>query len=76
MIIIAANSQTSLLVSLTLLILVAASMQLFKAQLSSSQVMTLVGGFMGSLLFIFGLTVSKFSNHLRLTLILGLTDLP
>jgi hypothetical protein len=48
----ATSTSTSLLLSSTLVFLLFASMQLFKNQLASSELMTIAGGFLGSILFI------------------------
>ncbi len=52
----AASTSTSLIVSLTLVVMIAASMQMYKNQLASTEAMTLVGGLMGSMIFILALT--------------------
>lgn len=52
----AASSSTSFVVSFTLVIMLAASMQLYKNNLAASEAMTLAGGFLGSLIFVFTLT--------------------
>ena len=52
----AVATNVSLLISTTLIILLAASMQLYKVNLASSELMTIVGGFLGTLQFIFLLT--------------------
>ncbi|CAF0984477.1 unnamed protein product [Brachionus calyciflorus] len=52
----AVSTNTSLLISVTLMILLAASMQLGKNSLASSELMTIVGGFLGSVFFVALLT--------------------
>nr|CAB3260088.1 keratinocyte-associated protein 2-like [Phallusia mammillata] len=52
----ATNVKSSAVVSLILSLLVFSGMQLFKAQLASSEGLTILGGFLGSLLFLFLLT--------------------
>lgn len=52
----AASTSTSLLLSSTLVFLLFASMQLFKTQLASSELMTIFGGFLGSILFVLIIT--------------------
>jgi len=54
---------TSLMLSSTLTVTWVAIMQIFKAQLGGSEYMTIVGGFVGSLVFICVLTaVNNFEN--------------
>ncbi|UJR23810.1 hypothetical protein I4U23_026786 [Adineta vaga] len=55
----AASHATSFLISLLISLLLFASMQLFRSQLASSQPLTIVGGFLGSLLFISLLTATS-----------------
>lgn len=52
----AANTGTSLLLSSLLSVLVFAGMQMFSKQLGSTEWLTIVGGFLGSVLFICSLT--------------------
>ncbi|CAF1038278.1 unnamed protein product [Rotaria sordida] len=61
----AASNASSFLFSLLIALLLFASMQLFRTQLSSSQPLTIAGGFMGSLVFVSLLTaVSNFEMNL------------
>ncbi|CAF2444026.1 unnamed protein product [Rotaria sp. Silwood2] len=48
----AASHASSFLISLLISLLLFASMQLFRTQLAASQPLTIVGGFIGSLIFI------------------------
>lgn len=48
----------SAVVSLVLALSVFAAMQAFRTQLASSQLMTILGGFLGSNIFVFLITVS------------------
>ncbi|XP_033113481.1 keratinocyte-associated protein 2-like [Anneissia japonica] len=52
----AVSSGPSAVLSSLLMLLLFAGMQVFKVQLASSELMTILGGFLGSLLFILGLT--------------------
>ena len=52
----ALNSTSSALVSFALSLMLYASMQYFKVQLGTSELMTILGGFMGSVLFVLLLT--------------------
>ncbi|RNA19880.1 KRTCAP2 -like protein [Brachionus plicatilis] len=52
----ALSTNTSLLISAILAILLMASMQLGKASLASNELMTILGGFLGSILFVLSLT--------------------
>ncbi|XP_061885934.1 keratinocyte-associated protein 2 isoform X1 [Entelurus aequoreus] len=52
----AANTATSLVLSSLLSVLVFAGMQMFSKQLASSEWFTILGGFLGSILFICSLT--------------------
>lgn len=52
----AMSSGTSCLLSLSLFVLLFAAMQVYRAHLVASQLMTIVGGYLGSLLFILILT--------------------
>ncbi|RMX45353.1 hypothetical protein pdam_00000799 [Pocillopora damicornis] len=52
-------SSTSFLFATTLTVLTFAGMQMFKANLASSEWMTILGGFIGSQFFVFLLTVSS-----------------
>ncbi|CAF4416135.1 unnamed protein product, partial [Adineta steineri] len=52
-----ASNSTSFLLSFLISLLLFASMQLFRTQLASNQPMTIIGGFIGSLVFISLLTV-------------------
>lgn len=52
----AVNTSTSLVLSSLLSVLVFAGMQMFSRQLASSEWLTILGGFLGSLLFICSLT--------------------
>uniref|UniRef100_A0A671LMJ1 Dolichyl-diphosphooligosaccharide--protein glycosyltransferase subunit KCP2 n=1 Tax=Sinocyclocheilus anshuiensis TaxID=1608454 RepID=A0A671LMJ1_9TELE len=54
----AVNTSTSLLLSSLLSVLVFAGMQMFSRQLGSSEWLTILGGFLGSVLFVCSLTVS------------------
>ena len=56
-------ASTSFLFASTLTILTFAGMQMFKTNLASSEWMTILGGFIGSQMFIFLLTVSLFSYY-------------
>ena len=56
--IVAVSSGLSFLLSLTLAVLLFAGMQLYKVHLASHEWTTIVGGFLGSLLFCLVLTVS------------------
>ncbi|CAF2507891.1 unnamed protein product [Rotaria sp. Silwood2] len=61
----AASNSSSFLFSLLIALVLFASMQLFRTQLSSSQPLTIAGGFMGSLVFVSLLTaVSNFEMNL------------
>lgn len=55
---VAVNTGTSLVLSSLLSVLVFAGMQMFSRQLGSSEWLTILGGFLGSVLFICSLTVS------------------
>ncbi|CAF0744916.1 unnamed protein product [Adineta steineri] len=60
----AASNSTSFLLSFLISLLLFASMQLFRTQLASNQPMTIIGGFIGSLVFISLLTaVSNFEMN-------------
>ncbi|CAF0758216.1 unnamed protein product [Rotaria sp. Silwood1] len=60
-----ASNASSFLFSLLIALVLFASMQLFRTQLSSSQPLTIAGGFMGSLVFVSLLTaVSNFEMNL------------
>ena len=50
------NEGTSTVASLGLAVLTFSSMQMFKQTLQSSQLMTILGGFIGSFFFVFLLT--------------------
>uniref|UniRef100_V5H518 Uncharacterized protein n=1 Tax=Ixodes ricinus TaxID=34613 RepID=V5H518_IXORI len=52
----AVSSGTSGMLATCLFMLLFATMQIYKSQLTSSQPMTIVGGFLGSVLFILILT--------------------
>ena len=52
----AASTNTSFLLSFTFLLLVSALMQLYKVQLGSSEILTIAGGFLGSILFVLLIT--------------------
>ncbi|KAH3840404.1 keratinocyte-associated protein 2-like [Dreissena polymorpha] len=52
----AASTGPSLLLSATLMVVCFAGMQMFRAQLGSTEYMTIVGGFVGSIIFILALT--------------------
>lgn len=54
----AVNTGTSLVLSSLLSVLVFAGMQMFSKQLGSTEWLTILGGFLGSALFICSLTVS------------------
>lgn len=54
----AVNTSTSLVLSSLLSVLVFAGMQMFSKQLGSTEWLTILGGFLGSVLFICSLTVS------------------
>jgi hypothetical protein len=60
----AANTGTSLVLSSLLSVLVFAGMQMFSKQLGSTEWLTIVGGFLGSVLFICSLTVSSFESYI------------
>ncbi|XP_016123351.1 keratinocyte-associated protein 2-like [Sinocyclocheilus grahami] len=53
---VAVNTSTSLLLSSLLSVLVFAGMQMFSRQLGSSEWLTILGGFLGSVLFVCSLT--------------------
>lgn len=56
-------TSVSCVVSSILCLITFAGMQLFKTQLGSSKVMTILGGFLGSQLFVFALTaMNNFEN--------------
>lgn len=55
----AVNTGTSLVLSSLLSVLVFAGMQMFNKQLASTEWLTILGGFLGSVLFICSLTVSS-----------------
>lgn len=55
---VAVNTGTSLVLSSLLSVLVFAGMQMFSKQLASTEWLTILGGFLGSVLFICSLTVS------------------
>ncbi|KAL3223813.1 hypothetical protein MRX96_027121 [Rhipicephalus microplus] len=60
----AVSTGTSAVLSSCLFMLLFAAMQIYKAHLASSQPMTILGGFLGSVLFILILTaVSNLENH-------------
>uniref|UniRef100_A0A0K8R4A9 Putative keratinocyte associated protein n=1 Tax=Ixodes ricinus TaxID=34613 RepID=A0A0K8R4A9_IXORI len=60
----AVSSGTSGMLATCLFMLLFATMQIYKSQLTSSQPMTIVGGFLGSVLFILILTaISNFETH-------------
>jgi len=52
----AASSAVSFLLSTTLSVILFAGMQMYRSQLASQEYLTIVGGFLGSLLFILVLT--------------------
>ena len=54
----AVSNSMSFLLSTTLTVLLFAGMQLYQTQLASKEWMTILGGFLGSILFIFIITVS------------------
>lgn len=56
--IVAVNTGTSLVLSSLLSVLVFAGMQMFSKQLGSTEWLTILGGFLGSVLFVCSLTVS------------------
>lgn len=58
----AVNTGTSLVLSSLLSVLVFAGMQMFSKQLGSTEWLTILGGFLGSVLFICSLTVSFFTT--------------
>lgn len=60
--IVAVNTGTSLVLSSLLSVLVFAGMQMFSKQLGSTEWLTILGGFLGSVLFICSLTVSFFTT--------------
>jgi len=62
MCVVAVSSGLSFLLSTTLAVLLFAAMQLYKVYLSSHEWTTIVGGFLGSLLFCLILTVSSDSG--------------
>jgi len=57
--VVAVSSGMSFLLSTTLAVLLFAGMQLYKVHLASHEWSTIVGGFLGSLLFCLVLTVSS-----------------
>ena len=57
----AVATNLSFLLSTTLILLLIALMQLYKVNLGSTQLMTIIGGFLGSMLFVSILTVRIFS---------------
>lgn len=61
--IVAVNTGTSLVLSSLLSVLVFAGMQMFSKQLGSTEWLTILGGFLGSVLFICSLTVSFYYHH-------------
>ena len=61
----AVSSSVSFLLSSTMSVILFAGMQLYRQQLASQEYMTIVGGFLGSILFIFILTVSLTHWSLR-----------
>ena len=58
--IVALPASTSFLFASTLTVLTFAAMQMFKGQLAATKWMTILGGFVGSQLFVFLLTVSSY----------------
>jgi hypothetical protein len=52
----AASTSTSLLLSFTFALLLGASMQLYKNQIAANEMLTIAGGFLGSILFVFLVT--------------------
>ncbi len=60
---VAVNTGTSLVLSSLLSVLVFAGMQMFSKQLGSTEWLTILGGFLGSVLFICSLTVSYLWQH-------------
>jgi len=63
--VVAVSSGMSFLLSSTLAVLLFAGMQLYKVHLASHEWMTIVGGFLGSLLFCLILTVSSESEIVK-----------
>lgn len=57
------GSAVSLVLSLLMWVLIFGGMQMYKSEFASGEWKTIVGGFLGSWLFIFGLTVSILCNH-------------
>jgi len=64
--VVAVSSGMSFLLSTTLAVLLFAGMQLYKVHLASHEWTTIVGGFLGSLLFLLILTVSSDSSVINL----------
>lgn len=56
------SSSLSCVLSFTISLTLFAGMQMFKQQLASTEYMTIVGGLIGSLVFLFVLTVSFFTH--------------
>lgn len=52
------SSSVSLVISLSLCVVIFGGMQMFKAEIASNEWKTIGGGFLGSWLFVFALTVS------------------
>lgn len=63
--VVAVSGGMSFLLSSTLAVLLFAGMQLYKVHLASHEWMTIVGGFLGSLLFCLILTVSSESEIVK-----------
>lgn len=59
---VAVNTGTSLVLSSLLSVLVFAGMQMFSKQLGSTEWLTILGGFLGSVLFVCSLTVSFYTT--------------
>ena len=59
----AVPTSVSCVIASTLCLITFAGMQLFKTQLGSSKMMTILGGFLGSQIFVFALTaINNFEN--------------
>lgn len=71
---VAVNTGTSLVLSSLLSVLVFAGMQMFSKQLGSTEWLTILGGFLGSVLFICSLTVSYLWLSAFTSLIIALQD--
>lgn len=63
MFIAAASSSVSLLLSSVLSVLLFSAMQIYRPWLASAQLNTILGGYLGSWLFILALTVSEIDDR-------------